>query len=261
MLASLLGIAAVGQACACESTGTDFSLGARVLDTALTEYAANGNAIVHEHGRLPGAAVQLFVECDRWTFGLETSSNHGNTGYAGQTSFGAPLSTVSRIADKVTTGSLYWRATDSIKVGTELVYRNTVREIIDTASVAGYPEQYDRTLVRIGSHWNTANALGAWTLAGSVSLYGEQSMRLTLPGKDSTTLTFSQPRQWAMAIQWRTDFTPQWFLTASYQYVVTEIEQSPQHIVTSNGYPVGVAYQPKSTVVDRPFTLSVGMRF
>ena len=245
----------------CERFEADISFGVRSLTTELSEYATNGKLLVRESGVLPGSLATASIGCDKWVFGLEASSNAGNSDYAGQSSLGAPLQTTSNNSDSSVAGSVYWRVTEAFLIGSELTQRHTNREIVGIAGVAGYPEQYDRILARIGSRWSVPSALGHWTLAGSVSLYGDQSMRLTLPGKDALTLRFDEPQQWELSVSWRKALSNSVYLLASYRYINTEVGQSRYGVVTSGGNPVGIAYQPKSTIIDQPVSISLGMHF
>jgi hypothetical protein len=143
----------------------------------------------------------------------------------------------------------------------DITQRHTTREIVGTAGVAGYPEVYDRTLARVGARWSVLSAFGQWTFSGAVSLYGDQSMRLTLPGRDPVNLKFGEPQQSELGVSWRKYLTSHTFLTASYRYITTEVNQSQVSVVTASGNPVGVAYQPRSTIVDQPIALAIGMAF
>jgi hypothetical protein len=246
---------------ACEQLDGALSLGTRLLDTGLVEYAGNGKVLVRERGQLPGSEAKASIQCDNWILGLEGTSNVGVDEYAGQTSLGAPLTTVSRINDSTVGGSLYRQIIDTFLLGMDVSQHHTNREIVGIAGVVGYPEVYDRTFARVGLRWAIPSALGQWTLAGSVSIYGDQSMRLTLPGRDPIDLKFSEPQQWELGLSWRKNLNNNLFLAASYRYINTEVAQSQSGIVTSSGNPVGVAYQPRSTIVDQPVSLAIGVNF
>jgi len=86
-------------------------------------------------------------------------------------------------------------------------------------------------------------------------------MSLQLPGNDTTALKFDSPKQWELAIRWRNHLSEHLFMDATFRYINTEIGQSNYGIVTSNGVPVGIAYQPKMTVVDLPLSVAIGVLF
>jgi hypothetical protein len=248
-------------ACACDQSAWEVSLGTQQLDSRLTEYATNGSVLVTEHGSLSGAEARTAVSCNRWTAGIELVSNGGDRDYAGQTSLGVPLATTSRVDAHAVGASLYWRYTESLQVGVDLSQQNSTRTIAGTNLVAGYPETYSRLVTRIGTKWDIPSTLGQWTIAGSTSVYGKQTMDLQLPGKDPTSLTFDKPKQWELGIQWRMELGKHLFLDATYRYINTEIDPSGYGIVTSNGIPVGVAYQPRMKLVDQPLLVAISVRF
>jgi hypothetical protein len=246
---------------ACEKTAAEVSLGARPLDSKLTEYASGGTILVRENGSLSGTDVRTAVSCDRWSVGLEIISSGGDRDYVGQTSVGTPLITKSRIDDRAVVASLYWRYAESLQFGMDMTRQHSTRKIAGTNLVAGYPETYDRLVTQIGTKWDVPTTFGLWTISGSAAVYGEQAMNLQLPGKDATALTFERPKQWELGIQWRKDLGKHLFIDATYRYIKTEIGESSYGIVTSNGIPVGVAYQPKMKLVDQPLLVAIGVRF
>jgi hypothetical protein len=246
---------------ACEKTAFEVGLGARPLDSRLTEYASGGRVLVTEHGSLSGAEARTTIACDRWSAGLEFVSSGGDRDYVGQTSVGTPLKTKSRIDDRAVGATLYWRYTESLQFGMDITKQHTKRTIAGTTLVAGYPETYDRLVTRIGTKWDMPSTFGRWTIAASASVYGEQTMNLQLPGKDATALSFDSPKQWELSIQWRKHLGQHLFIDATYRYINTDITQSNYGIVTSSGIPVGVAYQPKMKLVNQPFLVAIGAIF
>jgi hypothetical protein len=246
---------------ACERTAWEASIGARLLDSKLTEYAPGGRILVTEHGSLSGAEARTAISCDRWTAGLVVLSSGGDRDYDGQTSVGTPLTTKSRIDDRAVGASLFWQFNEFLQFGMDVTQQHAARTLVGTNLVAGYPENYDRLVTRIGTRWDVPSNFGRWTIAGSASVYGEQTMNLQLPGKEATALTFDRPKQWELSIQLRKDLGKHLFIDATYRYINTEIGQSNYGIVTSSGIPVGVAYQPKMTVVDQPFLVALGVLF
>jgi hypothetical protein len=232
-----------------------------MLDTKLTEYALGERVLVTEQGSLSGAVVRTAVSCDRWSFGLELDSDGGDRDYAGQTSVGTPLTTKSRIDDRTVGASLYWRYTEALHFGVDVIQQHSTRAIAGTNLVSGYPETYDRLTTRLGTKWILPSTFGMWTFGGSASVYGSQTMNLKLPGRDATALTFDSPKDWELSIHWRQNLGQHLFIDASYRYINTEIGQSNYGIVTSIGIPVGVAYQPKMKVVEQPFLVAIGAIF
>jgi hypothetical protein len=237
------------------------SIAARLLDSKLTEYAAGGRVLVKEQGYLSGTMAKAAISCDRWYGGFEFGSDGGDRDYAGQTSLGAPLTTKSRIDNRVVGASLYWRYTESLHFGMDVTQQQSARTIAGTNLVAGYPETYDRLTTRIGTKWVLPSTFGMWTFGGAASVYGSQTMNLELPGKDATALTFDSPKEWELSIQWRKHFGPHLFIDATYRYINAEIGQSNYGVVTSSGIPVGVAYQPRMNVIDQPFLIAIGLQY
>jgi hypothetical protein len=246
---------------ACEKTAWEVGLGTRSDDSRLTEYASKGRILVTEHGSLTGTTARTAISCDRWYGDLELGSDGGDRDYAGQTSLGTALKTKSRIDNRVVGASLYWRYTESLQFGMAVTQQHSARTIVGTNWVAGYPETYDRLTTRIGTKWIVPSTFGLWTFSGAASVYGSQTMNLQLPGRDATALMFDSPKQWELSIQWRKHLGQHLFIDASYRYINTEIGQSNYGIVTSSGIPVGVAYQPKMTLVDHPFLVAIGAVF
>ena len=247
---------------ACEQVAGSMHMGSRYLmESAWTEYASSGKALVREQGTLAGSTLEAGLACGPWSLSASIFTNTGVRAYAGQTSFGSALATHSQIDMQASSISLGWDYTDSFQWVVDASQQHLARQIVGTATVAGYPETYDRELLRMGARWGMASELGRWTLIGMVSVGGAQSMRLQLPGKDATALRFDAPRQWDVGMEWRRDLNQSLYLQAAYHYIATSVEQSPYAIVTSGGSPVAVAYQPQTQTVDQPLTVSLGLRF
>lgn len=249
-------------ATACEAVSGEAGLGQRyIASSELTEYSLNGTTLVKERGALPGWQLGLRLNCDVWSLSAAAFSNDGVRDYNGQTSLGVPLSTASAIGYRGVDLALGWQVTDSIQVVLDAVQQRTNREIASTPLAAGYPETYDRSLVRLGSRWTIPSGFGRWMLFGAMSVGGQQTMTLQLPGKDPTSLVFGTPNQWELGLSWRHDLAKDLYIDVSYRYINTTIDKSDAAIITSSGNPVGVVYQPKTTVVDQPITLSIGFYF
>ena len=246
---------------ACEDSKREFSFGQRTLGNNLTEYASNGGQLVTEKGSLSGTEARLSISCDAWQLGGTLSLNDGHRDYTGQTSLGAPFLTITRVDVRNASADLYKQVFDSVALGLTYYQQRSDRTIVGTSLVAGYPESYDRSFLNLGARWELPSSLGLWSIAGSASLIGQQTMVLLLPGKDATPLQFDDPKQWSLSLQWRKEIGKNLFINASYGYVKTEISQSDSGIVTSGGIPVGVAYQPRMTLIDRPFLVFIGIKF
>jgi len=246
---------------ACEKTTWEVSLGARQLDSQLTEYSSGGKLLVTEHGSFVGTETKAAISCDRWTADLGFVSSAGDRDYVGQTTVGTALTTKSGIEDRVVAASLYWRYLESIQIGLDLSEQDTTRTIVGTRVAAGYPESYSRRTTRMGAKWDLASSFGRWTLGGAVSVQAKQSMDLKLPGKDPSVLRFNDPKQWELSAQWRKDLGKHLFIDGAYRYINTEIDQSDFAVVTASGNPVGVVYQPKMKLVDQAFSVAIGVLF
>ena len=247
---------------ACDQPALELSAGARYLSASdWSEYAANGFVLVREHGELPGSIVAMALQCARWTLAASASASRGVRAYTGLTSFGAPLSTESQIDGHTSSMALGVPVSDALQWTLDAQQQSFTRAIASTPTVLGYPESYARSLLRTGLQWTRDTALGRWSLSGSVAVWGAQSMRLQLPGKDPADLTFSAPSQWDLGLAWRKALGPSLFLEASLHYIETTVAASPTALLTSGGVPVGAAYQPRTRTVEQPLTLTLGWRF
>lgn len=247
---------------ACDQPALELSAGARYLAASdWSEYAENGRTLVQEHGELPGSIVGMAVLCERWNLAASVSATSGVRAYTGLTSFGAPLATQSQIDGHASSLALGWRLSDALQWTVDAQQQSFTRAIVSTPTAYGYPEAYVRSLLRTGLQWTRDTAVGRWSLSGSVAVWGEQTMRLQLPGKDPTDLAFGTPSQWDLGLAWRKALGPSLYLEAGYHYIETTVEASRTALLTSGGVPVGAAYQPRTRTVEQPLTLTLGARF
>lgn len=246
---------------ACDTLKQQIQVGRQWTGSAWSEQSDTGTALVRENGSLPGWVLSAEVRCDQWFLGADTAISNGRRNYDGQTSFGTPVTTTSAISDTWGRLKAGWSLNATVELVMDVSLQHTDRTIASTPQAAGYPESYERTLIRAGARWSIPSPVGTWTLSGAKALTGQQTMRLQLPGKDPTTLQFGSPDQWELSLGWRKALSQNLYMEASYRYIHTILGKSATALVTSNGLPVGAAYQPRSTLIERPIAVSIGWTF
>jgi hypothetical protein len=135
------------------------------------------------------------------------------------------------------------------------------RDIASTASASGFPERFDWTLLSVGTQWRTAFGPGQLTLAAWTGAQLSSTMLLSLPGSDQTVLKLGSIRQNEVSGGWRNQLSPAWHLQVDVSYRRITMNQGEEGIVKRGGSPVGIAFQPRTTMVDQPIAISIGYEF
>jgi len=86
-------------------------------------------------------------------------------------------------------------------------------------------------------------------------------MAITLPGRDQAKLKLGALQQLELVASWRTRFASAWYFQADIGYRRLEMEQGDTSVIRRSGVPVGVAYQPKSVMTERPIAIQIGYEF
>ena len=247
---------------ACEVIKRSVSIGAyHNVGSEHYEYFSSGSQILEEKGLIPGGVIHASMSCDSWALDGELAKTSGVRDYTGMNSRGAPVSTVSMIQSNASTLRIAWRLWEPLELMADVVRERLSRDISSTPNAQGYPENYDRGFVRIGARWSVPTALGQMTLSGLTSVSGYQSESVQLPGKDLSSLSFQEPRQWELGFSLSKILNAAAYLKVEYRYINTTIKQSFPSVLTAAGNPVGVVYQPRTMTVDQPLILTLGMYF
>lgn len=226
-----------------------------------SEYDATGRKLVHESGSFNGVELTAKLNCDRWTYQAQLSQVEGDRSYDGQTSTGTPVSSHSALRQLQGHLQAGWNINQSWQIDARLSNHTTWRDIASAGGASGYPERFEWTLLSLGSQWTTAVGLGQLQLGARVGQQLNSQISLTLPGKDQTSSTLGAIRNAEVSIGWRMPLSHSWTLQADARYVRTDISQSDEFIIRRSGVAVGVAHQPRLSIVDMPVALRIGYDF
>jgi hypothetical protein len=225
------------------------------------EFDAPGRRLVHESGMLGGQALSGELRCGDWWYLAEVSQTDGTRGYDGQTSSGVPALSQSALRQSAGLLQTSVQVSDGWRLGLRLSGQTTWRDIASVGAASGYPERFDWTLASIGAQWCTALGPGQLALAAWVAMPLSSSMLLSLPGRDTLTLKLGALQQSELALGWRMPLGTDWHVQADARYVGTTIGQGDDAVITRGGVPVGIAHQPRTSVVDSSLTLRLGYQF
>jgi hypothetical protein len=216
---------------------------------------------VHESGRLRGPELAVNVRCDDWTLQAAMSRLDGSRRYEGQTSAGVPALSSSALRQQNGQLQSTIKLTDAWQLGGRLSGHTLWRDIASTASASGFPERFDWTLLSVGTQWRTAFGPGQLTLAAWTGAQLSSTMLLSLPGRDQTVLKLGSIRQTEVVSGWRIQLSPAWHLQVDASYRRITMNQGEEGIVKRGGSPVGIAFQPRTTMVDQPIAIRMGYEF
>ena len=226
-----------------------------------TELDAAGRQLVHESGRLHGAALSIGLNCSDSDFLALISQLDGPRRYDGQTSTGAPILSNSDVRQRRAYLQANFHLAATWKLGGRLASNTIWRDMASAGAASGYPERYDWTAISLGVQWEKVFDRNRLKLAAWVGRPVRSSMELTLPGRDQATLNLGAMRQTEFAIGWHTPLGLHWYLEADVQYHRTAIDQGESSVIQRGGVPVGVAYQPITVMVDVPVAIRIGYEF
>lgn len=263
--AGFIGLMAVAFSCAsaafCVDSTGHWQLANVSSRSEWNEFNAVGRILVHESGPLIGAALSAAYDCDKWHYLAGITQLNGTRIYDGKTNNGAPAISQSTIQQRFFQVQAIRKITDTWKLGTRLSNQTLWREIASIDSAAGYPERFDWTLLSLGAQWHSELGPGQLTIQAWSGKQLQSRMVLTLPGRDQTSLALSSMSQIELAAGWRMQLNPAWHLQADIGYRHSEMAQGSPTVITRGGSPTGVAYQPKTVMLDRPISIQIGFEF
>lgn len=225
------------------------------------EFDTSGRRLVHESGTLQGAELSASFRCSDWIFQAELTQLEGTRLYDGQTSSGIPVTSQSALRQSKGLLQTSLNVSDAWRLGVRLSGQTTWRDIASAGGASGYPERFDWRLLSLGSQWKTVLGRGQMTVAAWAGTQLTSSMTLNLPGRDQAILELGTIRQVELAVGWRMPLGQAWSLQADARYSRTDIEQGTDVVITRNGVPVGIAHQPRTSIVDMPLAIRINYEF
>ncbi|MDO8249388.1 MAG: hypothetical protein Q7T78_06675 [Rhodoferax sp.] len=225
------------------------------------ELDASGRKLVHESGTLQGVELSVGLRCGDWNWQAQLSQLDGSRLYDGQTSIGVPVASHSALRQRQGHLQASVDVTESWQLGGRLSAQRLWRDIASAGGASGYPERYDWTLISLGAQWQTALGPGQLTLAAWAGTQLTSRLVVNLPGRDSASLPLGSIKQVELAAGWRTQLSPAWHVQADVGYRRTDMEQGADGVIRRSGVPVGVAHQPRTSMVDRPIAIRLGYMF
>lgn len=225
------------------------------------EFDVLGKKLVLESGALQGSELSVGLKCESWLFKADLSQLDGTRLYEGQTNSGLAITSQSVLHQYRSQLQTGFNVSEAWQVGARIATQTTWRDIASAGGASGYPEQFDWTLLSLGAQWKTLLGSGQLTLAAWAGSQIRSQMRLTLPGRDQATLQLGTIRELELAAGWRLPLSAAWSLEADARYRQLNFNQGQASIITKNGVPVGVANQPKTSIVDVPLALRIDYKF
>ncbi|MDO8771287.1 MAG: hypothetical protein Q7K57_21810 [Burkholderiaceae bacterium] len=263
--AGLLGLmtAAISVAAAAECVDRSASWQAANVTSSSEwdEFDASGRKLVHESGTLHGAELSAGLRCGDWNLQAQISQLNGSRLYDGQTSTGVPVTSQSALRQLQGHLQASLNLTDAWQLGGRLSSHTLWRDIASAAGASGYLERYDWTMLSLGAQWQTALGPGKLTLAAWTGTQLKSTMVLNLPGRDQATLPLGSISQVELAAGWRAQLGRAWSLQADVRYRRADMDQGADAVITRRGVPVGVAHQPRTSMVDVPVAIRIGYEF
>lgn len=226
-----------------------------------TEVDVLGRKLVRETGTLPGVELSVRVRCDDWNLQAQISKLDGSRFYDGQTSTGVPVTSRSALRKLQGAVQATFNVTEAWQLGARLSSHTLWREIASAGGISGYPERYDWTLLSVGAQWQTGLGPGQLRLAAWSGMKLRSGMLLSLPGRDQTVMQLGRMNQLEFEAGWRTQLGQGWYLQGDVRYRRTAMGRGADAIIRRGGVPVGVAHQPRTTMVDIPVSIGIGYEF
>ncbi len=225
------------------------------------EFDASGRRVVREAGRLHGTELSTRWRCFDWDVVAALSQLSGSRSYDGETSTGVPAVSTSNVRQRYGSVQASFRITDTWHLGGRLASTRIWRDIASTSEAAGYPERFDLTMISFGAQAQTVTGPGNLALSAWLGKPAMSRMALNLPGRDQATLALGSVLQVEMAAAWRARITSTWHWQADVRYRRTDIGQSEDAVIRRGGVPVGLAKQPRTSILDVPISLGVACEF
>lgn len=225
------------------------------------EFDAALRNLVTETGTLSGAELSISYPCHPWHWAAALSELNGSTRYDGQTSNGSRVVSQSVIGQRQGRLQAHYALAEHWQVGARLLHQTISRDIASAGGATGYPELYDWTTLAVGAQWQASLGPGTLTVAAWSARPVQSSLLVKLPGRDPAKLPLGSIRQFDLNLGWRTQLSPAWHLQAEVGWQRTEIDEGSQAVITRNGFPTGVAHQPRLTTLSRPIALRLEFGF
>lgn len=225
------------------------------------EFNTTGQVLVRESGTLEGIALAAAYRCNRWHLGIQFSELEGKRNYDGRTTTGRPVVSQSAVRQREGHLQALFALTDSWSLGGRLAKQRLWRDIASANGASGYPEQFDWTLLSAGAQWQSKMGPGQFTLGAWAGKDLQSNMLLTLPGRDQAALKLGAIELLELAAGWRIQLTPAWHLRADIGYRRISMEQGVTAVIRRGGTASGIAYQPQTTLADRPIAIRMGYEF
>lgn len=226
-----------------------------------TEFNGSGRKLVGESGTLNGIEISGQIRCEVWNLAAQISQLEGSRGYNGQTTTGVPVSSQSAVRQRQGQLQATFNITDAWQLGGRLSSQTLWRDIASAGGASGYPERFGWTLLSLGAQWRAGLGPGQLTLAAWTGRQLQSRMVLTLPGRDQAALGLGSISQIDLVAGWRTQLSPAWHAQADIGYRRIDVGQGANSVITRGGLPVGVAYQPRTIMVDRPLAIRIEYDF
>jgi hypothetical protein len=225
------------------------------------EFSVTGQVLVHESGHLKGKSLNTTYLCAPWRMHGQVAVLQGTRAYQGQTSGGRAV--VSRSSIRQQEGKLlvFHELADAWQLGGQLNRQILKRDIASASGVQGYPEHFDWTSLSMGLQWQPRLGPGQWTLTAWVGKSVDTRLRVTLPGRDTTSMSPGASQHRTLAANWRAQLTPAWYLQANVDYRRIDMDLGETAVIRRNGLPVGAAHQPQSQLTDRAAAVHLGYSF
>ncbi len=225
------------------------------------ERDSTGRQLVHENGLLHGAELAAALQCTDWQFSATLAQLRGTRWYDGQTSTGVPAISTSQV--RRVDGHL--QAGLNVTAEWQLLGRVTqvtlLRDVASVASASGFAERFHWTLLALGTQWSSAAAPGQLSLSAWLGTAIRPRMTMDLPGRDQTALQLGAIHQFDLGAGWRAPLAPGWHWQAGLRYRRAEMRQGEPAVITRSGTPVGVAYQPAASLLERVAMIGIGYDF
>lgn len=225
------------------------------------EFNAQGEELVLETGTLTGPEITAAYRCDRWHLGARIAELDGQRIYDGQTTSGRPVQSQAAIKQRQADVHAMFAFSDSWRLGGRMSKQIVWRDIAPASGALGYPERFDWTMLSAGMQWQSTLGPGQLSFTSWAGKQLSSSLLITLPGRDQATLKLGAVKQLEFVASWRTRLISAWYFQAEIGYRRLEMTQGDTSIIRRGGVPVGVAYQPKSVMTERPIAIQIGYEF
>ncbi|HSW19254.1 MAG TPA: hypothetical protein VLJ86_18690 [Ramlibacter sp.] len=261
LLASAPALAGSFVAPNCEQATSGAAVSLARAESRWTETASSGRRLVREAGALWGPQLDAWLDCGALELQGRLSYLDGTRSYDGQTFAGAPAQTTSSVQHLRARAQASWRVAPSWQVGVRLGREMAWRDIASTPVANGYPERYELPMAAVGAAWQGALGAGRLSVGGWVGRDLGARLRLWLPSFDVTSLDLARlsSAEAEVALSW--PLSPSADLSLGMGVRRLRMGQGPARVLTRNGVPGGVAFQPATTLMEIPVAVGVALRF